>query len=148
MPAIDLTIHVAAPREVVFDVMTDHASYSKFTSLWRSQIEKEGTPAPGGIGTIRALRAAPFAPVIREEIIGYDRPATMSYRLLSGLPLKDHVGTITLIDSGTGGTDLRYHVDTSPKVPVAKFIPMAIIRRAIKDLAKGVKREAEKRAKA
>lgn len=147
MPAIDLTIHVAAPREVVFDVMTDHAAYSKFTSLWKSKIEKQGAPAPGGLGAIRALKAAPFAPEIREEIIGYDRPATMSYRLLSGLPLKDHVGTITLIDSGTG-TDMRYHVKTTPKLPVAKFLPMAIIRRAIKDLAKGVKRESEKRAAA
>lgn len=146
MAAIDLTLHVDAPREVVFEVMTDHAAYSEFTPLWKTKLEQEGEPAPNGVGTIRRFKMAPFVPALREEVIGYDAPATMSYKLLSGLPLKSHVGTITLIEASEGGTELRYHVESEPKLPVAKFIPRALTRRAIRDLAKGIKAESEKRA--
>jgi uncharacterized protein YndB with AHSA1/START domain len=148
MPAIDLTFHVDAPREVVFDVMTDHAAYSDWGPVHKAKLEKEGDPAPNGRGAVRMLKAVPLGPKIREEIIGYDAPATMSYKLLSGLPLKDHIGTITLIAANEGGTELRYHVETRPSLPVAKFVLMAIIRKAVKDLAKAIKGEAEKRAAA
>lgn len=147
MAAIDHTVHVDASREVVFDVMTDHLAYPDFTPMRKAKLEKEGDPAPNGIGAIRKFKMLPLGPAIREEVIGYDAPATMSYKLLSGLPLKDHVGTITLLEANEGGTELRYHVESEPKLPVAKFIPRAITRKAISDLANGIKKEAEKRAR-
>lgn len=143
---MDFKFQVDAPREVVFEVMTDHAGYSEFTPLWRTKVEKEGEREPNGVGAVRAFKSLPVAPTVREEIIAYDAPATMSYRLLSGLPLKDHVGTITLIEAADGTTELRYHVESDPAIPVAKFLPLALIRKAIRDLGNGIKAEAERRA--
>ena len=81
---------VAAPPEVVFDVLTDHRRYTEITPLRKAELEREGEPAPNGLGAIRVLSALP-GPPMREEVIGYERPSRFSYKLLSGLPVRDVV---------------------------------------------------------
>jgi hypothetical protein len=49
--AFDVTIR--APREVVFDVLTDHVGYAAITPV---ELEREGDPAPNGTGAVRVMR--------------------------------------------------------------------------------------------
>ena len=63
---------VAAPPEIVFDVLTDHRRYTEITPLRRAELEREGEPAPNGLGAIRVLAALP-GPPMREEVIAYER---------------------------------------------------------------------------
>ena len=135
---------VAAPPEVVFDVLTDHRRYTEITPLRRAELEREGEPAPNGLGAIRVLSALP-GPPMREEIIGYERPSRFSYKILSGLPVRDHVGTVELrpVD---GGTELVYAVKTTPTIPLSGPVFMAILKKAIRDLMAGVAKESERRA--
>ena len=47
---------VAAKPETVFDVFTDHRGYANLVGLIRtSELEREGEPAPNGVGAIRVL---------------------------------------------------------------------------------------------
>jgi len=101
MASFRLEKQVAAAPETVFEVMTDHRGYAKMTMLRRSELEREGEPAPNGLGAIRKLSAA--GPPLREEVIAYEPPSRFSYALLSGLPVRDHVGTISL-EPRDGGT--------------------------------------------
>ena len=55
-----------APIEIVFDVLTDHRGYKRFAPLRAVKLEQEGTPAPNGVGAIRALHAV--GPPIREQV--------------------------------------------------------------------------------
>ena len=48
---------VAAPPELVFEVLTDHRRYAELTPLRRAELEREGNPAPNGVGAIRVLSA-------------------------------------------------------------------------------------------
>lgn len=134
---------VAAPPEVVFDVLTDHRRYTEITPLRRAELEREGDPAPNGLGAIRALSAAP-GPPMREEVIAYERPTRFSYKILSGLPVRDHVGTVEL-KAADGGTELVYAVKTTPTIPLSGPIFMAILKKAIRDLIAGVAKESENR---
>jgi uncharacterized protein YndB with AHSA1/START domain len=134
---------VAAPPEVVFDVLTDHRRYTEITPLRRAELEREGEPAPNGIGAIRVLAAVP-GPPMREEVIGYERPHRFSYKILSGLPVRDHVGTVEMKASG-GGTELVYAVKTTPTIPLSGPVFMAILKKAIRDLIAGVAKESESR---
>jgi hypothetical protein len=135
---------VAAPPEVVFDVLTDHRRYTEITPLRRAELEREGEPAPNGLGAIRVLSALP-GPPMREEVIGYERPSRFSYKILSGLPVRDHVGTVELGAKG-GGTELVYAVKTTPTIPLSGPVFMAILKKAIRDLIGGVAKESESRA--
>jgi uncharacterized protein YndB with AHSA1/START domain len=136
---------VAAPPEIVFDVLTDHRHYAEITSLRRSELEREGRPAPDGVGAIRVLTAV--GPPLREEVLVYERPTRFSYKLLSGLPSRDHVGTVELTPDGTG-TKLAYAVRMTPTVPLAGAAVVAGTKLAIKSLLKGVTAESERRAAA
>jgi len=134
---------VAAPPEVVFDVLTDHRRYNEITPVRKAELEREGEPEPNGVGAIRVLTVVP--PPMREEVIAYERPNRFSYKVLSGLPVRDHVGTVEL-KAANGGTEMTYAVKSTPTIPLAGPVFMAVLRKAIRDLIAGVAKESERRA--
>jgi len=134
---------VAAPPNVVFDVLADHRGYAAITPLRRAELEREGEPAPNGVGAIRALHVV--GPPVREEVLAYQSPRRLSYRLLSGAPLRDHVGTVELTPEGEG-TGLTWAVRTEPTVPLVGSAVVGVAKLAIKQLLNGIVAEAERRA--
>jgi uncharacterized protein YndB with AHSA1/START domain len=139
------TREIAAPADVVFGVLTDHRRYADLTPLRKSVLEREGDPAPNGVGAIRKLTAV--GPALREEVIAYEPPSRFSYTLLSGLPVRDHVGTVELTPNGSG-TTMVYAVRTHPTVPVAGAVVVAAVKQGVKGLVDGVVAESERRAAA
>ena len=145
MASFTLFREVAAPPETVFDVLTDHRRYAEMTPLRKSELEREGEPAPNGVGSIRKLSA--IGPALREETIVYERPSRFSYTLLSGLPVRDHVGTVSLEPNGSG-TKVTYAVRTQPTLPLAGGAVVAVVKQGVTQLLNGVSAEAERRAAA
>ena len=145
MASFTLEREVAASPEVVFDVLTDHRAYADITPMRKSELEREGEPAPNGVGAIRVLRSV--GPPLREEVIGFERPGRFSYRMISGAPVRDHVGTVSL-EPGGAGTKVTYAVRTTPTVPVAGGAVVAVAKLGIKQLLNGVAAESERRATA
>lgn len=145
MASFTLSREVNAAPEVVFDVLTDHRRYAEMTPLRRSVLEREGEPAPNGVGSIRKLSAV--GPPLREETIVYERPSRFSYKLLSGLPVRNHVGTVSLEPNGTG-TKVTYAVRTNPTLPVVGGAVVAAVKQGVTQLLNGVSAEAERRAAA
>ncbi len=143
MASFTIKRSIAAPPETVFAVLTDHRAYADFTPMRKSELEREGDPAPNGVGAIRKLHM--IGPPLREEVVEYVPSSKFVYRLLSGAPLKDHVGTVTLEPEGTG-TQMIYTVDTTPTLPFGGGLVVAISKRAVTQLADGVVKEAETRA--
>jgi len=138
---------IAAPPETVFAVLTDHRKYSELTPLRKSELEREGEPAPNGLGAIRKLTAV--GPPLREEVIAFEPDERFSYKLLSGLPVRDHVGTVELTAGGSGsGTKMVYAVRTHPTVPVVGPVVVAVVKQAVKGLVDGIVKESERRAAA
>jgi uncharacterized protein YndB with AHSA1/START domain len=143
MASFTFVRQVAAPPEIVFEVATDHRRYAEITPLRRSALEREGEPAPNGVGAIRVLGA--IGPPLREEVIDYEPNSRFSYKLLSGAPLRDHVGTVELTPEA-GGTKMVYAVRTTPTMPLAGGIVVAVSRFGVKQLVDGITAEAERRA--
>ncbi len=135
---------IAAPAETVFEVLTDHARYSEITPLRRSELEREGEPAPNGVGAIRRLISV--GPPLREEVVSYERPSRFSYKVLSGIPVRDHLGTVELKANGDGGTEMVYAVRTHATLPLAGFAVIAVVKQAVKQLVEGIVSESERRA--
>ena len=145
MASFTLTREIGAPAEVVFAVLTDHRRYSELTPLRKSELEREGEGDPNGVGAIRKLTAV--GPPMREEVVAFEAPTRFSYTVLSGLPVRDHVGTVELTPEGDA-TRMVYAVRTQPTLPVVGFAVVAAVKQAIKGLIDGVAKESERRVAA
>lgn len=143
MASFTLVREVKADPGVVFDVLTDHRRYSELTPMRKSELEREGEPAPNGVGAIRVLST--IGPPLREEVLVYEPSSRFSYKLLSGAPVRDHVGTVQLAPSAQG-TTVTYAVRTIPTLPLVGGVVVAFTKQAIKQLLNGISAEAERRA--
>lgn len=145
MASFTLVREINAAPEIVFEVLTDHVGYADITPVRKVEMEREGEPAPNGVGAIRVLSSV--GPPLREEVLAYEAPSRFSYTVLSGLPVRDHVGTVELTPNGAG-TKVVYAVRTHATVPVVGWAVVAAIKQAIKQLLGGVTKESERRAAA
>lgn len=145
MASFTFNREIAATPETVFAVLTDHRKYSELTPLRKSELEREGEADVNGVGAIRKLTVV--GPPMREEVIAYEAPTRFSYTVLSGLPVRDHVGTVELTPNGSG-TRMVYAVKTQPTLPLVGFAVVAAVKQAIKGLIDGVAKESERRAAA
>ncbi len=145
MASFTLNTSINAPVQTVFDVLTDHRGYSKLTPLRSSTLEREGSPDVNGVGAIRVLALA--GPPIREEVTEFSSPHHFAYRALSGVPAKEHTGTVDLAEQGST-TSLSWRVDSIPKIPVPSPIYVAVLKPVIGQLLKGVVKESERRTRA
>jgi uncharacterized protein YndB with AHSA1/START domain len=139
-----LTRTSTASIETVFDAMTDHRGIADY--MWacrRSTLDREGTPAPNGVGAIRRLVA--IGPPFVEEVIEYQRPTRYAYKMLSGAPTRDHIGTIELRQAGTG-TEVSWHLRSTLKIPGVDRLMLPVFKKVIDELLKGGITAAERRA--
>jgi uncharacterized protein YndB with AHSA1/START domain len=143
MASLRFVRDVAAPPDVVFDILTDHRRYAEFTPARSSELEREGDPPPNGVGAIRVIRS--LGPPLREEVLTYEPPRRFSYRILSGVPLRDHVATVELTPKGDA-TTVTYAVRTMPTLPFGAGAAVAVTRMAVRQLLNGIAAEAERRA--
>ena len=139
-----LTRTTTAPIETVFDALTDHRAIADYVwAVRRSTLDREGTPAPNGVGAVRRLEA--LGPAIVEEIIEYQRPTGYAYKMVSGAPVRDHVGTVALREVGTG-TEVSWHLRSTPKIPGLDWLLSPVLKRVISELLNGGVDAAEGRA--
>ena len=66
-----------------------------------SEWEREGDPAPGGVGAIRRLGRPPA--YAREQILEYDPPRHLAYTIVSGLPVNGYHADIDLLSAPRAG---------------------------------------------
>ena len=131
---------VKASPDTVFDVYLDHRGYENLMSVIRkAELEREGDPAPNGLGAIRKLHL--IGATVREEVTQYERPAKYSYRMLSGLPLEEFKATVTFTPSEEG-TAVAYHVAVvgSLRALPVKFPSEEAIRIFMRDAASEAER--------
>ena len=144
MTEFTLTRTTTASIETVFDALTDHRAIADYVwAVRRSTLDREGTPVPNGVGAVRRLEA--LGPAIVEEIIEYQRPTSYAYKMISGAPVRDHVGTVALREVGTG-TEVSWHLRSTPKIPGLDWLLSPVLKRVIGELLNGGVDAAEGRA--
>lgn len=131
---------IDAPAERVFDALTDHRNYARMTPMRVSTLEKEGDPAPNGVGAVRKLGLV--GPPIVEEVVGYERPTRFAYKALKGLPVKEHLGEVALRDVG-GRTEMTYTVSYTAAVPRTEPVVGAVLKQAVGALVRGIAKSVE-----
>ncbi len=137
-----LTRNTSAPIETVFDALTDHANYKNISPLRISELVVPGDKEPNGVGALR--RMGLIGPTQTEEVTVFERPTRFGYRLRSGLPVRDHTGTVELARAAAG-TRITYTVRSTPSLPIPGlgFVLELILRQGIAGLLKGIVRATE-----
>ncbi len=129
---------VNAPIGQVFDAFTDHRAYADMTPMRKSTLEREGDPAPNGIGAVRKLTLA--GPPIVEEVVGYERPTYFAYKAVKGLPVKEHLGEVRLSET-SNGTRVAYTINYTPSIPGPAV--GLVLKQAIGALLRGIVKTVE-----
>lgn len=143
MISFTLTRTTTAPIEAVFDRLTDHAAYKEMSAMRISVVEKPGSPDPNGLGAIR--RVGLIGPTQTEEVTVFERPTRFVYALRSGLPVRDHTGTVDLVAVPTG-THITYTVKSTPALPIPGLglVLGLALKQGISGLLDGIVRAAER----
>jgi len=95
-----------APPDRVFAALTDHVGFGR--ALGEDiRLEREGVPAPNGLGAVRAIHARGLT--IREEVVGWEASRAMDYVVTSGAPFRNHRGEIRFVPDGAG-TRVDYRI--------------------------------------
>ena len=141
----ELIVPCAAAREVVFEVLADATRWHEWAgvTVGVSEWEREGDPAPGGVGAVRKLGRWPMFG--REEITEYDPPHHLGYTILSGLPVRGYHADIDLVPGRDGGTTIRWSGAFEPSVWGTGAALEAVVGRIVHGYAKAAAKEAERR---
>jgi len=144
MPSFELERRISAPVNVVWEVLSDHRGYARWAGVDKAILEREGVGDPNGVGAVRDLRKGPIS--IREEVVACEPQKSFSYTVVSGPPVRDYLGVVTLKADGEA-THVHWTVRFEPKVPLTGRVILPIVRKVISDLLALATRESEQRAR-
>ena len=120
------------PPEVLFRVATDHEGMSRWVGAPVSVI---AAPKDGGVGTVRRITAGPLR--IDEEVVAWDPPRRMIYRVVRGLPLRYHRGELRVSPWGDGRSQLAWEITIASSAP---FVAEGIARVLERTINTGLKK--------
>ena len=101
MAQIDLDKTLAAPIDEVFELLSDHAGYTRFRGFTTAELVREGEGERNGVGALRRLAPGPLR--FEEEITAFERPTRMDYVIRKvNVPLDHEGGSIRLEPAGVG----------------------------------------------
>lgn len=106
MHTLTVTKTIKAPIDEVFEAFTDHAALSRVPGIRSCRLNRPGDTEPNGLGAVRELDCGPIW--LREEIVGFDRPHRMEYRIRQSRPPADHrLGRVEFVET-PGGTVITW----------------------------------------
>lgn len=129
---VEVYAHAAAPVESVWRWLADARSWSTWARFSYSELEREGFPAPDGVGAIRRFGSSGV--VSREQILECDPPHHLAYTLLSGMPVRHYRADVTLTPDGDG-TLIAWRSSFLPRYPGTGAALAGFMRFVLKDIA-------------
>ena len=122
---VEATVRAGAPRQTVWDVLSDLRGWHQWGDWQTTEITQEGNPPPNGVGALRRLVQRPVT--MRERVEVFEPPSRFGYEVLSGLPVRDYHSVVTLSDAGVEATNIHWesHFDARWRLldgPMRAFI--------------------------
>jgi hypothetical protein len=129
-----------APRDVVWPLVGEARRWSEWSFLTRTGLEREASPDADGVGAIRKFTR--FGVGSREEVVAWEPPGHLAYRILSGFPVRDYLADVTLTPDGTG-TRIEWSGTYDPKWPGTGRILGKVLTAMMQRFADGLARHAD-----
>jgi hypothetical protein len=135
----------AAPIERVWALLADITTWSRWGQWDETTRDREGVPAPDGVGALRRFRRGRRAHT--EEVVAFEAPRRLAYEVRDGLPVRDYHAEVTLEVVG-GGTRISWVSDFDGTNPVSGFAVHQVLKRFFPSTARALARAAESESSA
>ena len=104
------------------------------------EVKVERPGGAGGVGTVRAVKNLGLT--VHEEITSVDPGRGYTYRILSGAPVNDYTGRVTLEPLADDGTRVCFDIQFQPKIPGTGWLVSLLSKRTINRILDGLERNA------
>jgi hypothetical protein len=135
----------SAPASTLFRLETDGGRWSEWAKpvVVQSSWDRQGDPAPGGVGAIRKVGLWPV--LLREETVEYEQDKRHVYKFAGpNEPAKDYRAEVVFTPNTAGGTDIRWSGSFVEKLPGTGAVTLAVLRTTIKLLSAQLVKAAER----
>jgi uncharacterized protein YndB with AHSA1/START domain len=139
---VEATARSSAPRDAVWRVLADGRSWSEWGEWQTTEYEREGDPAPDGVGAIRRFTLRRVT--TREQVVLFEPPSRFGYELLSGIPVRNYRADVTLTDAGDGGTNIHWESRFDARFRGTDALVRAGIAKVLRDISKQLAVAAER----
>jgi hypothetical protein len=109
------TVDTSAPAGVAWAILVDTDHWPDWSVQEEAELEREGQTDRNGVGAIRKMRTGRYT--VREEVTEFDAPRRFTYKLLSGMPVRDYSATVTL-EPQPSGTRITWRNSYRPSLPL------------------------------
>lgn len=139
---VGATRYTSAPLTIAYDIAQDSSGYPVWGSIGSFEEVRQGADSRYGKGSERIFRTGIFT--IREDVVAAEPDRYVAYRLISGFPLKDYLGEITITREGDKTRVDWYSTFIPPKG--FGWFWRAFMQNVLSTMLKALVVEAEKRA--
>jgi hypothetical protein len=137
---VDVSVATIAGPERVFALVGEGAAWPRWSSAVTSfALERPGGTEPEGSGAVRVFRVRRI--VVRVEVVELTPGVRYSYRLLSGMPMRDYLGIATFRPGR-----IRWRLSFAPTIPGTGWCLRLLMRRFVTVLVRDLARCAEQQA--
>lgn len=143
--SFEVTKTSRAPAATLFRLVADGGQWSTWAKpiVLQSSWERQGDPAPGGVGAVRKLGMWPV--YVREETVEYEQDRRHAYKLVGpGAPVNDYHAEVVLTPNALGGTDIRWSGSFTEKARGTGPAMRAALGGAVKFFARRLVKAAER----
>lgn len=140
---IDVSARSAADPRTVHALLAAGSTWPQWSPIGSFTLERPAADAPEGVGAIRVFRTG--RTTSREEIVELVPQRRLSYRLLSGLPLRDYRADVDLTPDGDG-TVIHWRSRFLARVPGTGWLYRWALGKFIRRCADGLAAHAAKLA--
>jgi hypothetical protein len=129
----------AATPAAVYALLADGASWPRWTPFVGFELEREGEAGGESTGAIRVFTSRLITN--REELTGLAQDRQISYRSLSGMPIRNHAATVRLTPAD-GGTLITWDEQFEATRPGTGWYLTRALRRFVQKCADGLATQA------
>jgi Polyketide cyclase / dehydrase and lipid transport len=116
MQTIDVSTHIHAPIEKVWEFWTNHEGYTVLKGVSKAELLEEGRDEKNGVGAVRVERV--LLVTFIEDIVTFDAPNRLEYRVKkSTIPIRHEIGTLDFTRCGTA-TDVHWVTRYEVTIPL------------------------------
>ena len=130
MIEIEHTAHASAPRDQVWRKLSDLESWHEWGPWTKTTLD-------GDLRTMvserKRMTGKPY--VMRERVTALEAPERFEYDLLSGLPIRNYHGKVTLHEAAGGGTDIHWQSRFDPPWPIFTGLWRGAMLKVIRDVS-------------
>ncbi|MBD8525966.1 SRPBCC family protein [Pseudomarimonas arenosa] len=117
MRTIHVTRQLNSPIDHVFDLLADHAGYTRFPGVRAARVTRAGQSDRNGLGAVRVIDLGNAW--FEEEIIEFEPPTRLGYLILRSKPPMEHQGGRITLTANEQGCLAEWTSTFRISVPVA-----------------------------